>query len=310
MELKEFTPLTVDFLAHLEIERNMSSHTIRAYRADLKQLIEFWTRIEASQKKAPLDPQEVIRRFIISLFYLKLSKASLARKLSCLRSLSTFLLSMNINLPINAKSPRLDKKLPPILSVDEMTYLLDTLKNEDMPTPFPRRDRAILEVLYATGIRSAELAGIKLEQINFIEKTIRILGKGRRERIVLFGSKAQQRLEDYLTHERQFLLQNNNEEADILFLNCNGTPLTTRSIQRVCTMFRKCLKIDRPLTPHKIRHSFATHLLNQGVNLRVIQELLGHKTITTTEIYTQVSPDELAKMCDEKHPLRGAGKKH
>jgi site-specific recombinase XerD len=142
---------------------------------------------------------------------------------------------------------------------------------------------------------------ITLEAVNFDEKIIRVMGKGRKERMVLFGSKATTMLKKYISIERPQLLKDPTQQH--LFLNCTGGPLTTRSVQRIFEMFRRFLRIDRNLTPHKVRHSFATHLLHEGVDLRVIQELLGHKTIATTEIYTHISNQQLAKLCDEKHPL-------
>ena len=291
-----------DFLAFLDVEKNCSKHTLRAYASDLKQLLEFW---EGILKREPGHAQffeTVVRRYIVSLFYKKISKPSLARKLSCLRSFQQFLESQGINLSVSIKSPHLDRKLPTTLTVDEIFFLLDSVKDKDLPSPFPFRDKAIFELLYATGIRCSELVGIKITDLNFDEKVIRIMGKGRKERIVLFGTKATQMLEKYLTCERPNLAKDNPGQP-YLFLNYAGGVLTTRSIQRMFEMFRQFLRIDRKLTPHKVRHSFATHLLIEGVDLRIIQELLGHKTITTTEIYTHVSNQQLAKMCDEKHPL-------
>jgi integrase/recombinase XerC len=290
-----------DFLAYLEIERNASMHTVRAYQSDLKQVTKFWERICTKEPALKDAFESVLRRFAISLFYQKISKASLARKISALRSFQEFLKSQGEKLNVNMKSPRLDKKLPITLSVDEIFYLLDTIKLEILPTKLPYRDKAIFELIYATGVRCSEAVGIKLTDIDFENKTVKIMGKGRKERIVLFGSKAQKSIAQYIEKERQQLLTDQNEMH--LFLNKDGRLLTTRSIQRIFEMFRKFLNVNRKLTPHKIRHSFATHLLNEGVDLRIIQELLGHKTIATTEIYTHVSNQHLAKICNEKHPL-------
>jgi integrase/recombinase XerC len=291
-----------DFLAFLDIEKNCSMHTLRAYASDLKQLLGFWQDIVKREPSHAQFFETVVRRYVVSLFYKKISKPSLARKLSCLRSFQQFLESQGINLSVSIKSPQLDRKLPTTLTVDEIFYLLDSVKDKDLPSPFPFRDKAIFELLYATGIRCSELVGIKLNDLNFDEKIIRIMGKGRKERMVLFGTKATQMLEKYLTVERPNLAKDDPTQPH-LFLNYAGGALTTRSIQRTFEMFRQFLRIDRKLTPHKVRHSFATHLLIEGVDLRIIQELLGHKTITTTEIYTHVSNQQLAKMCDEKHPL-------
>lgn len=301
MNLKIFKDKIKDFMAYLEVEKNASGHTIRAYFGDLKQLVKFWERVCLKEPTLKDSFENVLRRFAISLFYQKISKASLARKISALRSFQEFLKSDGENLNVNLKSPRLDKKLPVTLSVDEIFYLLDTVKLERLPTKLPYRDKAIFELIYATGVRCSEAVGITLPDIDFENKTVRIMGKGRKERIVLFGDKALTSINYYLKQERQQLLTDENEMH--LFLNKNGKLLTTRSIQRIFEMFRKFLNVNRNLTPHKIRHSFATHLLNEGVDLRIIQELLGHKTIATTEIYTHISNQHLAKICNEKHPL-------
>lgn len=301
MNLEMFKDKMKDFIAFLEVEKNSSLHTVRAYQGDLKQLLQFWLSIQEKEKAIQHSFDKIMRRYATSLFYKKISKRSLARKLSCLRSFQNFLKAQGIKLGLSIKSPRPDKKLPITLSVDEIFYLLDSLGNDALPTKLPLRDKAIFELIYATGVRCSELVGIKLGDINFEERTVKVMGKGRKERLVLFGSKAAMSLQRYLTNERPILLKN--EAQPHLFLNNNGGQLTQRSVQRIFEMFRKFLKIDRKLSPHKIRHSFATHLLNQGVDLRIIQELLGHKTIATTEVYTHVSNQHLARMCDEKHPL-------
>jgi integrase/recombinase XerC len=154
--------------------------------------------------------------------------------------------------------------------------------------------------LFETGLSCSVLKYIKIKDLDFINKTIRIFGKGRKERIVLFGNKAQQKLEEYLTRERGLQPRNNNEP---LFINQHGGPLTSRTIQRIIQMFRTFLTLDKHITPHKLRHSFATHLLNQGADLRMVQELLGHQSLSSTEKYTHVSLEELAHVCDTLHPM-------
>jgi len=300
MILKEFIEKVGDFLIFLETEKNVSRHTLRAYRTDLYQLIQFWERISKQEKAVTLTLDRVVKRYIVSLFYQKIAKTTLARKLSCLRSIETYLQTQGIDLHLQVKSPRLDKKLPVTLSVDEIFYLLDEVTIEQLPTKYPYRDKAVMEVLYATGVRCSELTNIILNDVDMQEKTIRVMGKGRRERIVLFGSKAKRAIERYIQNERALF---GFDDTSHLFVSGRGNKLNERTVQRICEMFRKLLKVDRQLTPHKIRHSFATHLLNQGVGLRVIQELLGHQTIATTEVYTHVSSTQLARMCDDKHPL-------
>ncbi|MBD3273455.1 tyrosine-type recombinase/integrase [Candidatus Dependentiae bacterium] len=301
MDLKEFTESINDFLTFLEVEKNVSEHTLKAYSADLNQLVNFWKKSKERNRIEKVSFDNIMRRYVLSLFYKKLAKTTLARKLSCLRSFSHYLRSTGKKLNFNFKSPKIDKKLPITLSVDEIFYLLDKINDDDLPTKYPLRDKAIFELIYATGIRCSELVNIKLNGIDFKNKAVKVFGKGKKERVVLFGDKALRSVKSYFEKERPQLLKE--KESEYLFLNYLGTKLTPRSVQRIFEMFRRFLKIERKLTPHKIRHSFATHLLNQGVDLRVIQELLGHKNIATTEIYTHVSSAELAKMCDEKHPL-------
>lgn len=301
MNLGLFKEKITEFLLFLSVEKHASEHTQRAYQVDLEQVAAFWGDLEKKQP-VPITLDVVLKRYIVALFYKKISKSSLARKCSSIRSFQNFLQQQGIDLKLDVKSPKLDKKLPATLTVDEIFYLLDTIKPEDLPTKYPERDQAVFELMYATGVRCSELINIKLSDIDMSARKIRVLGKGKKERFVLFGSKAADRLKRYLQTERVALVAQH-YDSGYLFLNRNGTQITTRSIQRIFEMFRKFLQIERKLTPHKIRHSFATHLLQQGVNLRIIQELLGHKTINSTEIYTHVSSQQLAKMCDEKHPL-------
>ncbi len=300
MNSADFKTKIADFLAFLAQEKNVSKHTVRAYRADLAQFIAFWERVELAGPAAAAGLEYVMRRFVVSLFYEKMTKTTLARKLSCLRSFAAYLKTQGITLDVSVKTPRQEKRLPATLSVDEMTYLLDQIKVEDLPSRYPYRDRAVMEMLYATGVRCSELTHMQINAIDMEAKTIRVMGKGRKERIVLFGEKAKQAVVDYLAHERAaFGFDGDN----YLFVGPSGGRLAERTVQRVCEMYRTLLKVARPLTPHKVRHSFATHLLSQGVDLRVIQELLGHSSLSTVEIYTQVSSAELARMCDDKHPL-------
>ncbi len=299
MKINEFEQQLKAFITYLEVERNLSDHTLRAYYSDLSQYLTFWRELPEDEQKY-LGMRQVIERYLIHLFYKKIDKASIARKFSCFKSFERFLHTVGIELNLKLTRPRLDKKLPVFLSVDEVFHLLDKVDDADLPSKFPMRDKTIFELLYATGIRCSELTGITFGDINMDEKTIRIFGKGRRERIVLFGQKAKDRVINYITNERTPA----NKQKDFLFVNYRGGQLTSRSIQRIFEMFRKFLQLERHITPHKIRHSFATHLLNSGADLRCVQELLGHKTLSSTEKYTHVSLQDLTKMCDEKHPMR------
>lgn len=305
MKRSEFKQKIDDFITHLEVERNLSTHTLRAYEGDLRQFILFWEE-QDNQKAQYTGLRQIIERYLVSLFYKKIDKSSIARKFSCFKSFEKYLLGYGIELKLKLTRPRLDKKLPVYLSVDEIFHLLDQTKDEELPTRKPIRDKTILELLYATGIRCSELVSIKISDINMEEKTIRIYGKGAKERMVLFGDKAHQRLRDYLEYERPKV----HDSQEKLFLNNRSEALTSRSIQRIVAMFRSFLKIERPITPHKIRHSFATHLLNQGVDLRIVQELLGHRSLSSTEKYTHVSLEDLSRLCDTKHPVNTIIKKN
>lgn len=298
MKRKEFKEKVTEFITHLEVERNLSGNTLRAYDSDLKQFLLFWEDQERL-KVENSGLRQVIERYLVSLFYKKIDKSSIARKFSCFKSFEKFLKTYGIDLKLKLTRPRLDKKLPVYLSVDEIFHLLDNTKDEELPTRRPIRDKTVFEMLYATGMRCSELVSIRIGDIDMENKTVRICGKGSKERIVLFGDKAKNKINQYLTVERPQV----HEASEKLFLNNRGTPLTSRSIQRIIEMFRQFLKIDRPITPHKIRHSFATHMLNQGVDLRVVQELLGHKTLSSTEKYTHVSLEDLSRICDSKHPI-------
>lgn len=298
MEVTQFQTKKEQFLVYLEVERNMSSHTLRAYASDLQQFLQFWEKITHTER-IPLSFRLVLERYFISLYNKKRDKSSIARKISCFKSFEKYVKADGIVLDLKLTRPRLDKKLPVYLSVDEIFHLLDTIKNEELETKSPLRDKAIFELLYATGIRCSELVGITLDAIDIDKKIIRVFGKGRKERLVLFGEKAKERLLAYLTQERVAPTRG----KEHLFISFRNTPLTTRSVQRIIQMFRSFLKVKRAITPHKIRHSFATHLLNCGVDLRMVQELLGHTTIASTEKYTHITSAQLAQMCDTLHPI-------
>lgn len=241
----------------------------------------------------------MIERYLVSLFHKKIDKSSVARKLSCFTSFERFLRTQGIRLQLKLKRPKVEKKLPVYLSVDEIFHLLDAIPDHEMQSKRPVRDKAILELLYATGVRCSELVNIRIKDIDMANKTIRIIGKGNKERVVLFGEKAKQKLLSYMDVERPRAYS----PDENLFLTIRCGPVNSRAVQRIIEGFRKFLSIDRPLSPHKIRHSFATHLLNQGTDLRIVQELLGHKSLSSTEKYTHVSLDQLAKICDNNHPL-------
>jgi integrase/recombinase XerC len=300
MTVLEWQEKQKDFIQYLQAQRNLSTHTIRAYQSDLQQFVNFWLSLNQDEQKL-LSCKQIIERYLVSLYYKKINKNSIARKFSCFKSFSKFLQTHGIIIDITYQRPKIDKKLPIYLSVDEIFHLLDQVPDEALASQYPIRDKAIFELLYATGIRCSELIAIRFIDINLVEKTVRIKGKGNTERMALFGEKAKKKITEYITKERV----PSADHYEHLFLNYRNQQLTPRSVQRIFEMFRAFLHIKKPITPHKIRHSFATHLLNMGVDLRVVQELLGHKTLTSTEKYTHVSLEDLKTLCETIHPING-----
>ena len=298
MLFQEFQAHLTDFLTYLDIERNLSKNTQRCYESDLKLFTTFWESINA-QTTEPIALRPALERYFVTLFYKKIDKSSVARKISCFKSLERFLHAAGYSISLKLQRPRIDKKLPTYLSIDEISYLLDTVNEKDLPSKRPIRDKTIFEVLYATGMRCSELCAITFKDLDLDNKVIRVTGKGRKERMVLFGSKAKERIELYLKKERP----NVTDPKETLFVNYRNERLNPRSVQRIIQMFRLFLKGKKNITPHKLRHSFATHLLNKGVDLRIVQELLGHQTLSSTEKYTHVTQQELSQMCEEIHPL-------
>ncbi len=298
MTFLEYEEAIKDFFTYLSVEKNLSANTQRSYQSDLHLFQDFWKKI-AKEETEEILFKRAVERYLVALYYKKIEKNSIARKISCFRSFERFLRKRGATISLDMKRPRTEKKLPVYLHVDEVFYLLDTLSNDLLPTKYPLRDKAIFEVLYATGIRCSELCNITIKDIDFTEKTIRIFGKGSKERMALFGSKAAERIKEYLEEER-FAIPTPDEP---LFTSTHKKPLNPRSVQRIIQMFQPFLKTNKKLTPHKLRHSFATHLLNQGTDLRVVQELLGHATLASTEKYTHVNLEDLIDVCTNLHPL-------
>lgn len=286
------------FLVNIQFERNLTDNTCKSYGSDLHQFFTFWLDYN---KTTGMDAQisTALDHFFVQHFYKKTEKSSLARKISCFKSFEKFIATKGHKLNLQLTRPKIDEKLPTYLTVQEINYLCDNIQDADLPSQRPLRDKAILETLYATGIRCAELLQIRIEHIDFQEKTILITGKGRKQRYVLFGQKAKNKILAYM-HGERFLHARNNS---ILFVNPQGESLTHRTIQMICTMFSRFLPVKKRLTPHKIRHSFATHLLNAGLDLRALQELLGHACLSSTEKYTHVTTTDLQAMYNRAHPI-------
>lgn len=296
------------FANHLKYERNVSEHTLRNYLSDLEQFYDYLCPPDSAGRRPEIDIRRIdhitIREYLSKLYRERKKKTSIARKLATLRTFFKFLCReqvVEMNPARLVASPRLEKKLPKVLSVDDVIKFIET---PDTNTVLGKRDRAILELLYATGMRVSELVGLNLDDIDFRNQSVRVRGKGRRERIVPFGSKAKEALEAYLGVRGELLIEAPEDKRDpmALFLNYQGTRITTRSVGRMIDKYVKECAIAHDISPHSLRHSVATHLLSAGADLRAIQELLGHARLSTTQIYTQVSIERLMEVYDKTHP--------
>ena len=293
------------FLQHLKYERNVSAHTLRNYASDLDQFKEYLFKIE-TRSDIPVGEIDrlTIREWMAGL-HNDHKKTSVARKLASLRTFFQFLVREGVLETNPAKlvaTPRIERKLPNHLSMEDAVRFIET---PDTNTDLGRRDRAIIEFLYATGIRVGELVNINMQDIDFREKLVRVTGKRRKQRIVPFGEPALHALVHYLEETRPVFLNNcpaAERDNNAVFLNYQGTRITTRSVGRMIDKYiKQCADIHN-ISPHSLRHSFATHLLDGGADLRDIQELLGHARLSTTQIYTQVSMEKMIEVYDRAHP--------
>jgi integrase/recombinase XerC len=301
--------LLAQFFEHLRYERNVSEHTLRNYAIDLGQFYDYL---------APADPQTgtrrefdirqidhiTIREWLSTLHTAQKKKSSIARKLAALRTFFQFLIRegvVEMNPAKLVSTPRLEKKLPNHLSVEDAIRFIET---PDIETDLGKRDRAILELLYGTGMRVSELTKLNIRDVDFRNKMVRVQGKRRKERVVPFGDPALHALLNYLSVRNAFLQHAPiaERESDALFLNYQGTRITTRSVGRMVDKYIDICAGIHNISPHSLRHSFATHLLDSGADLRDIQELLGHARLSTTQIYTHVSMEKLIEVYDRTHP--------
>lgn len=288
------------FVEYLQIEKNASPLTVKYYQNDLETFFNFLHE-EAIQDIKDVD-ERVVRVFLTRLYNQKLSRRSVSRKVSVLRSFYRFLARENLiaeNPVAHIMLPKLDKTLPSFLYKEELEKLFEA---NDTTTSVGQRDQAILEVLYGTGIRVSECQGLRLGDVDFAIGTIFVKGKGNKERYVPFGRFAEIALETYINEGRDELLNKTTEKTDYLFLNANGQPLTARGIRYILSKMVKRAALTVNVHPHKLRHTFATHMLNEGADLRVVQELLGHESLSTTQIYTHVTKDHLRKVYMKRHP--------
>ena len=290
------------YLRHLSLEKNSSELTVKSYREDLTQSINF---LRGHTALANLSPNQVttrhVRAFIAWLTEQNYSRATIARRIASLRSLYRYLQrqqKVDRNPTDGLKGPKLDQNLPHFLSQEDIDKLLNAPQGE---TLMCLRDRAILETLYSAGLRVSELVALNQEYLDFNDGTAVVRGKGKKERIALLGPQALKTVEAYL-NERKLQKSLKVKENPAIFLNKNGTRLTTRSVGRLLEKYIKLAGMDSRTTPHTLRHTFATHLLDAGADIRGVQELLGHSSLGTTQIYTHVTTTRLKESYQKAHP--------
>ena len=284
------------FLRHLERERNASPNTIRAYGEDLQQFTEH-LRHELGREPRPEDADPLaIRSFLAELHRRRLARSSSARKLAGLRTFFRYLCRegrLETNPARVLATPRQDKRIPAVLDESEVEALLE-LPGDALAAV---RGRAILELLYATGMRCAELVSLDVGEVDLAARMVRVVGKGRKERVVLFGQRAQEAVAEWIDRRRGV-----RPRTDALFLNARGGRLTDRSVRALVARRVSQTALARRCSPHTLRHSFATHLLTRGADLRAIQELLGHASLSTTQRYTHVDTRHLLEVYRKAHP--------
>ncbi|NBB94571.1 MAG: tyrosine recombinase [Planctomycetes bacterium] len=319
-------PLIRDFLTCLEAERNFSEHTIRSYAADLTQFCQYLAVLaggaaapprtveelsEAIDLTAPhlceyllaVEPLEV-RAYLGVLRESGYTKSTAARKLSTLRSFYKYLVRVGRikTSPVSViRTPRLERKLPKCLDLNQIDALLDA---PETGTILGARDKAILETLYSAGLRIGELVALNIEDLDEFSGAVRVRGKGKKERITPLGAKAVQAIDHYLAMRGG---PYDDCEQDALFVNRGGKRLSDRSIRRKLNRYLKMAGIPTDITPHSLRHSFATHMLNAGADLRSVQELLGHENLSTTQIYTHLTTRRLKETYNKTHPMASVG---
>lgn len=283
------------FLEYLRVEKNMSAHTLRNYNLDLQQFLSFLKTIAIN------SPEKVdhltLRQFLVELNRRDYQKTSIGRKVAALKSFFKFLHKRKYTVSNPAKiihSPKVQKKLPHFLELTEVEQLLNSPSGRDFRS---LRDRSIFETLYSTGMRISELVGLDLEDIDFLAGLTRIEGKGAKERLVPIGEKALQVLYQYLDERKKIA-----QDKTALFINCRGARITSRSVNRLIDFHIKKTSVSKKISAHVLRHTFATHLLNAGCDLRSIQEMLGHESLETTQKYTHVTMDRLKKIYEKNHP--------
>jgi len=295
--MAEIRPLFTEFVSFLKHEENLSPNTVEAYSSDLEHFITF---LDAQGVKDISGLTHMHIRTYISSLYEKLDKRSIARKTSSIRA---FLKYLNMQAYIGAEllsrivRPKMPERLMFALSVEEINTFLSAI---DAKTDIGKRNLAIIELLYGAGLRVSELASLKIIDVDFSQKTLKVMGKGRKERISPFNNEAIRSLNSYLEIRNNFIKQD--RPTDLIFLNKSGTPLNIRTIQRLTKFISIKAGIIRKATPHTMRHSYATHLLEAGASIKTVKELLGHASIAATQKYTHLTMEKLSEMYKKSHP--------
>ena len=319
---KGFSPLVRQFLDYLKLERHFSDYTIKSYGADLVQFGQFLSgqigRMHQSNPQSAdtslsgeqLDQKQVsceplsVREFLAYLYGQNYTKSTTARKLATLRSFYKFLMRrglVSVNPLSTIRTPKQEKRLPKCLDLEQIQKLLDTPGDGDI---LAARDKAMLEVLYSSGIRVSELVELDLADLDLQEGVLRVKGKGRKDRLTPIGSQAIKALQRYF-EMRTAENQGQAPTAGRVFLNKHGGAISTRSVRRKLDKYLVQAGLDPGISPHTLRHSFATHLLNNGADLRSVQELLGHQSISTTQVYTHLTTSRMKEVYDQAHPRAG-----
>lgn len=289
-----------DFLSYLEVERNFSAHTIRAYSSDITAFL-LWLENRTCEEIKYSN----VKEYLLFIYKFDYSKTTLARKISAIRTFYKYLYREKItdsNPVIGINSPKRQKKLPEVLSENEIEQIMN---NVDISTPSGFRNRTILELLYATGMRISELCSLTFQNLNLENDEISVFGKGQKERIVLVSKRAKGFLQDYIKTARCLVAKGfevTQDENSPVFINNTGYKLQPQTVRMVLKKIMQNIELPKHVTPHKFRHSFATKMLDKGADLRVVQELLGHASITNTQIYTHVTGQKLQQTYQSSHP--------
>ncbi|MCK5226117.1 MAG: tyrosine recombinase XerC [Planctomycetes bacterium] len=332
----ENSTIVQGFLSYLNFEKRFSVHTAKCYGADLTQFGQFLlSSNNESQSKdiaysvdgdsdgtatAALATQtqttsatdvdqllllvdvNTVRSYLAHLNDKQYSKTTMARKLATLRSFYKFLVKrnqINTNPVLSIRTPKQEKKLPRFLEYEEIKRLLDTPPIDNW---LGARDRAIMETLYSTGIRVSELVALNMDDVDFLGEVVHVRGKGKKERISPIGTSALQVIQHYMEFKSKRIQSNSNFDAKVLFVNKHGRRLSTRSVRRKMDKYLKMAGLDPAISPHTLRHSFATHMLNNGADLRSVQELLGHQSLSTTQVYTHLTTKKIKEVYENAHP--------